>query len=246
MMLLKKADYGIDAPGTVRNFILIGVLASLAGVLLDRILRIGSPGLARACLYIGPFVGLSFLVTALVMVWGSKVGKLHLRDQLLGQIPWQGDELVLDVGCGRGLFLIGAAHQVPHGKVVGIDLWHSQDQSGNHPETTCTNARAEGVEERIELQTGDARQLPFDNDHFDRIVSSWAIHNIYDPDGRKQAMQEMVRVLKPGGWLAIADIEHTGEYEQVLRQAGLQRIQRRGPNFLFVTPTYTLIAQKPA
>lgn len=244
-MQLRRADYGIDAPGVVRNFIWIGVFASLVGVLLDRFLRIGSPGLARACLFIGPFVGLSFLATALVMIWGSKVGKLQLRDRLLGQIPWRGDELVLDVGCGRGLFLIGAAHKAQGGKVVGIDLWHSQDQSGNHPETARANARAEGVEERIELETGDARQLPFEADAFDRIVSSWAIHNIYDANDRKTAIQEMGRALKPGGWLAIADIEHTGEYEQVLREAGMQSVRRSGPNFLFVTPTYTLVAQKP-
>jgi arsenite methyltransferase len=241
---MNRADYGIDAPGVVRNNILIGLLAGAAGVALERIFRLSSPVLARVCLDVGVFVALSCLITAGIMVWGSKVGKLQLRDRLLGQIPWQGDELVLDVGCGRGLFLIGAAHKAPHGKVVGIDLWHSEDQSGNHPDTTRANARAEGVEERIELQTGDARDLPFEDNHFDRIVSSWAIHNIYNQDGRKKALQEMLRVLKPGGWIAIADIEHTKEYEQVFRLAGLQTIQRRGPNFVFVIPTYTLIVQK--
>ncbi len=242
---MKRADYGIDAPGVVRNNILVGLLAAVIGLGLERIFSVSNPKTARSGLITGLFVAFSFWITAGIMVWGSKVGKLRLRDRLLGQLPWQGDEQVLDVGCGRGLFLIGAAHKVQRGKVVGIDLWHSQDQSGNHPETTWANARAEGVEEFIELQTGDAREMPFEDSRFDRIVSSWAIHNIYNQDGRKKALDEIVRVLKPGGWVAIADIEHTREYEQVFRLAGLQHIQRGGPNFVFVIPTYTLIAQKP-
>ena len=241
----KRADYGIDAPGVVRNLLLGGLAAGMVGGLNYWILRIGNPWWAEAILIYGLFVAVCLLVTGSVMIWGSKVGKLHLRDRLLGQIPWQGDELVLDVGCGRGLFLIGAAQKAPQGRVIGIDLWRGEDQSGNRPETTLANAQLEGVEGRIELRTGDARQLPFEEGHFDRIVSSWALHNIPDADGRKKAVQEIVRVLKPGGWLAIADIEHSKEYEQVFRQAGMQHIQRKGPNFVFMIPTYTLIAEKP-
>jgi hypothetical protein len=37
------------------------------------------------------------------MLWGSKVGKLRLRDKVLNALRWRGDETVLDVGCGHGL-----------------------------------------------------------------------------------------------------------------------------------------------
>ena len=184
------------------------------------------------------------LLTAIWMVWGSKVGKIALRERLLDQLSLRGDERVLDVGCGRGLLLIGAAKRLSTGKAVGVDLWQAQDQSGNSPDVTLQNARAEGVADRIEIQTADARQLPFESNTFDIIVSSWALHNIYDPAERAKALHEMVRMLKPGGRLAIIDIRHTAEYAVVFRDCGLQDIHRSRPNFLFFIPSFTLQARK--
>src|SRR5262249_40600592 len=158
----------------------------------------------------------SFLLTAGVMLWGSKVGKLRMRDRLLNSIPWRGDEQVLDVGCGRGLLLLGAARRLTTGKATGIDLWKSEDLSGNRAETTWENARAEGVADRVAIQDGDARSLSFPDETFDVVVSSSALHNIYEAAERQRALQEIVRVLKPGGRVAIFDIRHTREYAQVL------------------------------
>jgi len=42
------------------------------------------------------------------MLYDSKIGKIREREVYLDKIPWRGDERVLDVGCGLGLFLIGA------------------------------------------------------------------------------------------------------------------------------------------
>src|SRR5262249_35156145 len=136
----------------------------------------------------GIFGGICWILTAAVMVFGSKVLKLRLRERLLDQIPWRGDEQVLDVGCGRGLMLIGAAKRLKTGKAVGVDLWQTEDQSGNSPDTTRANAVAENVTERIEIKTGDARHLPFEAGCFDVVVSSWALHNIYQRAGRDEAL----------------------------------------------------------
>lgn len=86
---------------------------------------------------------------------------------------------MLDVGCGRGLVLNAAAQRLTTGKAVGIDLWNERDQSGNHPDATRKNAAIEGVAEKVEIITGDARHIPFANNTFDVVVSSLAIHNIY-------------------------------------------------------------------
>jgi len=40
---------------------------------------------------------------------------------------------VLDVGCGRGLLLIGAARRLTTGKAVGVDIWQAEDRVGNLP-----------------------------------------------------------------------------------------------------------------
>ena len=116
---------------------------------------------------------------------------------------FQPADRVLDVGCGHGLMLIAAAKKLRTGKAIGVDLWQTEDQAANNPDATLLNARLEGVAERIELKTADARQLPFVDKSFDVVLSSWALHNIYDAAGREQAIAEIARVLKPGGQAAI-------------------------------------------
>jgi len=179
------------------------------------------------------------------MLWGSKFGKLRYANKVVRSLALRGDEQVLDVGCGHGLMLITAAKYLTRGKAVGVDIWQQADQAGNSAEATLANVRWEGVADRVELRDGDARDLPFADGTFDVVLSSWALHNIYDSAGRAQAIREIVRVLKPGGRLAIADIRHTGEYAQVLKQTGMLNVLRSRPNFLFLTPTFLLTATKP-
>src|SRR3546814_10778571 len=58
--------------------------------------------------------------------------------------------------------LAGAAQRLLTGRVIGIDIWRSEDQARNSPEATLRNMRLEGVSERVEVRTADARDLPFD------------------------------------------------------------------------------------
>jgi ubiquinone/menaquinone biosynthesis C-methylase UbiE len=226
----QRPNYGIDAPGVVRNFFLIAIV---------------SLGLSYWLRFLW-IPGVIFLGQGLVMVWGSKVGKFHLREKWLNSISWQGGEKVLDVGCGHGLMLIGAAKRLREGKATGIDLWQKEDQAGNSREATLRNVQLENVGDQVELVDGDARKLPFGDNTFDVVISSWALHNIYGRLGRETAIREIVRVLKPGGRLTIIDIRHTAEYAEVLRQSKMSDLRRTGPNFLFVIPTYMLTAQKAA
>jgi arsenite methyltransferase len=190
--------------------------------------------------------GAGLLLTAGVMVWGSKVGKLRLREKVLDQISWKGNEQVLDVGCGHGLMLIGAAKRLTTGgKVIGIDIWQTEDQAGNSPAATRANLACEGVSDRAEILGADARAIPFGDGTFDVIVSSWALHNIYDVAERTRAVREICRVLKAGGKLAVTDIRHSAEYAAEFERAGLVKVRRSWPNFLFVTPTMTVFAEKP-
>ena len=68
----------------------------------------------------------------LYMTHGSRIGKMRSREKLLDLAatlrPWSGEEILLDVGYGRGLMLIGAARRLTTGHAVGIDLWRDEDQ----------------------------------------------------------------------------------------------------------------------
>jgi arsenite methyltransferase len=213
----RRADYGLDAPGVVRTLGSLGTAFVVVGaVLLSRHPLAGARALANIALWMGG----SWAAAALLMLASSRFGKLRARDRLLDRLALRGDETVLDVGCGHGLMLIGAARRLPRGRAIGIDLWSHRDQAANSAEATLANAEAEGVGERVEVRDGDMRNLPFDDASIDVVVSSLAIHNVPTPDERALAIAEIVRVLRPGGRVGILDIAHVGDYARILRERG--------------------------
>lgn len=231
-----RADYGFDAPNQIQRLGICGLAALGAGQVLYFALRGGYPGPAHSILLSGLWTGGGFFFAVAVMIWSSRVGKLRLRTRLLDMIPWRGDERVLDAGCGRGVALTGAAKRLTTGRATGIDLWDQNDLADNRPEATLENARAEGVADRIDVRSGDIRELPFEKGTFDVVVSMTAIHNISDSAGRRRAIEEMLRVLKPGGYLALYDIFYAGEYERVLKELGAREIRKSGWLFYWLIP----------
>jgi SAM-dependent methyltransferase len=175
--------------------------------------------------------GLALLQAIPGYLYSTWRGKFAFWAELLDAQPWRGDEHVLDMGCGRGAILVMVAKIVPRARAVGLDLWRSEDQSGNSPEATWRNLDMEGVRDRCELQTADMRAMPFPDSAFDLVVSSLAIHNIKGHKGRAQAIAEAVRVLKPGGRLLIADLRWTKTYARLLREHGMEDVVERRPDW---------------
>src|SRR5207342_2320903 len=162
----RAPNYGVDAPLEVRNLLIVAALGVIS--LITRLLGVWSRQDVIAVIARPLIVaGLSFGAMALWMIYDSKIGKVRERETYLNKINWNGHERVLDVGCGLGLFLIGAAKRLSTGRAVGIDKWQQEDLSGNNAEGTLSNAMIEGVAEKVEVQTGDARQLPFPDASFD-------------------------------------------------------------------------------
>jgi ubiquinone/menaquinone biosynthesis C-methylase UbiE len=250
----KRPDYGLDAPDVVRNLFLAGAAgwAIWASVMLG----LWSGAVLGAQLWPMAFgCAVGFTLTGLWMVWDSKVGKYRRRERLLDRLAWRGDESVLDVGCGRGLMLTAAARRVPRGKAVGVDLWQAEDLTGNRPEATLENARLEGVADRVEVHTADMRKMPFPDGTFDVIVSNVAIHNLYQPAEREQAVAEIARVLKPGGQVLINDIRHGDEYAAAFVKHGCADVRRLEARWLALMAALftfgslrpaTLLARKPS
>jgi arsenite methyltransferase len=241
------ADYGQDVPHMVRDDLVLGGLLATQGTVLRLWAARRENPVMRLVALLGSIMilvgGLSAL-EGLAIVWSSRVAKLWERTRLLNDLRLQGNERVLDVGCGRGLLLIGAAKRLPTGRAVGIDLWSTHDQGKNGREATLANARIEGVADRVEVYDADMRVLPFGNASFDAVIASLAVHNVESREGRSQAILEMVRVLKPGGRIVLMDIFLIGEIAGAMRQSGLQDVQVSSPRFLHYPPARTVSGRK--
>jgi arsenite methyltransferase len=237
-------DYGLDAPVVVKRMFTRGGWAFAVAIAMYIINHEQYPDVSVRILTVLGIIGAIFWGQGAFMIWSSRVAKLSLRDRLLDSIQFKGDEKVLDVGCGRGLMLIGAAKRLKSGKATGIDIWNQQDLSGNSADAVKQNAKIEGVSDRVRIETGDARKLVYPDANYDVVMSTLAIHNISEKADRDTAIREMWRVLKPGGRLLIYDIFHTGAYEKVLRQQGATDVTLSGLAFLWCIPSRSLLAKK--
>lgn len=208
--MIKRGNYGLDSPGIVVTLLVLGLALLLLGNVVSRAWR-----------WVAYFAGGYFLLGALGMLFYSKVGKLKLAQRLLDTISWRGDERVLDVGCGRGLLTVAAAHRVPKGCVTAVDVWNRAALSANRSESVLENARIERVEDRVEVKQGDAQDLPFPAGSFDVVISNFVVHEMKDRSAREKMMREIARVLRPGGHVALVDFIFTDDCVKDLSSSGV-------------------------
>jgi arsenite methyltransferase len=243
-----KPNYGVDAPNVLRNLFLIGALCVLLVLFTPRVWHLGHVDftLHQTLAWTGGFL----LVEASLFLLYVKFGKFRHRDFMLSLHPWRGDEQVLDVGCGRGLLLAGAAKRIAalggNGHATGIDIWSNVDMGGNSEAATLHNLQLEGIESRCTLVSAGAQEMPFADASFDVIVSNLCLHNIYDRPTRLQALHQIARVLKPGGIALISDYKRTGEYAAEFLDTGLEVSTRWGNWLTTFPPLRVVIARKPA
>jgi len=119
---------------------------------------------------------------------------------LLDLLPAEPSQRWVEVACGPGLISRGLAPRV--GQVTGVDLAQAMLDVGER------EARNAGLN-NVTFTLGDANSLPFDGASFDGAVTRFSLHHIPVP-GR--CVEEMARVVRPGGWVAIGD--HVGSDQQ--------------------------------
>ncbi|HET8573696.1 MAG TPA: class I SAM-dependent methyltransferase [Edaphocola sp.] len=239
---MKKPDYGIDAPGVIRNLLLIGVVLLLIAFILPLLW----PGNISALLSGTAFwPGFWLALTGLVMLLYAKWGKFRHREKILSCHDWKGNEQVLDVGTGLGLLMIGAAKKLTDGSAYGIDIFNASDLSNNNRQQLMSNASLEQVKEKICFSEQDIRKTNFDSNFFDIILSNLCLHNISGKACRRKACMEIKRMLKPGGKAIISDFLHTGTYKKHFQELAM-RVKRKGPYFWgIIPPLFIVIAEKP-
>lgn len=106
-------------------------------------------------------------------------------------------ERVVDIGCGAGIDSLIAARMVgPSGRTVGVDMTHAMLEKARR------SADAMDLE-NVEFRKGYGEELPVEDGWADVVISNGVLNLMPD---KAAALQEMARVLRPGGRLQIADI----------------------------------------
>ena len=244
----KRADYGVDAPGAMRNLFLAGGGLLLLAVVTPARMQLGTVVILLH--YALCWTGGVLLAEALLFLLYVRYGKFRHRDFMLGLHTWRGDEEVLDVGCGRGLLLAGAARRLEalggSGQATGIDVWSNVDMGGNSEAATWKNLAIEGVSARCRVVGEPAQTMSFADDSFDVVVSNLCLHNIYNAADRRRAVEQIARVLRPGGVALLSDYKKTGEYAAILRDGGLLTEFRWGNWLTTFPPLRVVVARKAA
>ncbi len=121
----------------------------------------------------------------------------RMREDALSLVSWEGADAlsVIDVGAGTGFTTEGIVARVPAEQVVCVDQSPQQ----------MARAKAKDALMECSFRLGDAENVPFPNDTFDRYVSAGSIEYWPNP---QQGINEAYRVIKPGGWaLLIGPLE---------------------------------------
>ncbi|MCQ6563813.1 class I SAM-dependent methyltransferase [Paenibacillus mendelii] len=127
---------------------------------------------------------------------GEKMVKQHQPETFwtIDLIKLQPNDKVLELGCGAGFAIQLLQNQLTDGHVIGIDLSKTMVRSA-----TIRNKKAI-KSGRAEIRYGSAEEIPYPNSSFDKVFS---IHSIYFWDDLPRSINEIFRVLKPGGSVII-------------------------------------------
>lgn len=114
--------------------------------------------------------------------------------------------LVLDAGTGTARIPILIVQRRPQWQIKAIDLSHNMLQVGRE------NVQSAGVQDQIQLEYIDAKQMPYKDSIFDLVISNSIIHHLPDP---MPFFRELKRVLKPNGGIFLRDLMRPTDVETV-------------------------------
>jgi SAM-dependent methyltransferase len=118
------------------------------------------------------------------------------KERLLEQASLRAGMDVLDLGSGTGTLAIWAAARVPGARFTGLD--------GDPKVVARAREKARRADADVRFEQGLADEVPYPDASFDRVLSSLFFHHL-PPEGKRGAIREVRRVLRPGGELHVAD-----------------------------------------
>lgn len=133
---------------------------------------------------------------------GGLMGKIH--EFLVNHLQWNGNGILLDIGCGAGALTIQCAKKFPNAKLIGMDYWGKE---WDYAKEQCeSNATIEGVSDRTYFENGDAAKLSYADNTFDAAVSNFVFHEVKTQSDKQLVVREALRVVKKGGAFAFQDL----------------------------------------
>jgi len=119
----------------------------------------------------------------------------YWRKRAIGKLKKSSPKLILDVATGTADLAIAAIKLNPE-KIIGIDLSEQMVAIGRE------KVAKKGLANRIELQTGDSENLPFQNNYFDAVIVSFGVRNF---ENLEKGLSDIHRVLHAGGTLVVLE-----------------------------------------
>jgi len=132
------------------------------------------------------------------------------RSEVVDEVLETSPATILDVGCGTGTLLVQLARRAPKVRVIGLD--------GDPDILERAAAKAHAAAADVELVNGLADSIPLEGASVDCAVSTLVFHHLA-PETKRRALEEIRRVLRPGGRLVIAD--YGGPHDPLMRAAFL-------------------------
>ena len=126
----------------------------------------------------------------------SLMGFDRARQELVSTANIEPGHRILDIGCGTGTLAIMLKQQFPSTHVVGID---PDSKALQRARIKCTRAVVS-----VQLERGFADELPYKEETFDRVFSSFMFHHLEGLE-REKMLREVRRVLRPGGSFHLLD-----------------------------------------
>lgn len=134
----------------------------------------------------------------------ERIFEKGIRGKCLELLKLQEGESVLEIGFGTGYALIEFAKSVgERGEVYGIDLTPEMLKLAEK------RIEKERLEERIKLYEGNAKSLPYENNMFDVVYTSFTLELLSTQD-ISRVLKEIKRVLKPNGRLGVISVAKEG------------------------------------